>query len=203
MCENKTNRVALLDNDQPKHNFKLYIILTGIALMREFSVGLCPRQQELVSINAGWVVDGFQIGSNAHVGGGGGQHRQFMLAPGETIIKISGSRIRFENRLAIGSVTFETNQGRIHGPFGCNGNPSAPSPAVEHFAGHCYSGRSGNVPGHHYPGHHGHHVPPGHHIHGYAGQQLGGGGRIPGLRRITGKVIPGKFIHSMNFIFQE
>ena len=50
------------------------------------------------------------------------------------IVKVSGTRVRFENRLAIGSLTFETNFGRIHGPFGSSGAPgSGRSGVVESF----------------------------------------------------------------------
>ena len=57
--------------------------------MREFSVDMHPRQQEVIKINCGWVIDGFTMGNNPHIGGQGGNHRQFALMPGETITKVN------------------------------------------------------------------------------------------------------------------
>ena len=178
--------------------------------MREFTFNFAPERQQHFTVNSGWVFDGFKIGQQNHIGGSGGAHTTFVLAPGESIVKAYGCRIHFEQKLCIGQVTFETNFGAVHGPFGTNGNPAAPSPPVENFLHQSYQagqGAGGQPHGHGGHGHGGHHGRGGHghghgNHHGHGGQQPTGP-HVSGLRKITGKVVPGRFIHSMNFIFQD
>ena len=63
-------------------------------------------------------------------------------------------------------ISFETNFGVIHGPFGTNGTPAAPM-ILDYFTHSVHkAGLGGRGPGHHGHGH-GHHV----HGHGHGGGQ--------------------------------
>ena len=54
------------------------------------------------------------------------------------IFQIHGCRVRFNNKLAVGRIVFETNRGHIHGPFGQAGDPGKHGKdIVEHFVHQC------------------------------------------------------------------
>lgn len=70
--------------------------------MRPFNFDFHQGQQQVIHIFSGWIVDGMKVVGQGHSGGQGGNHRQIILAPGESIVKITGTRTRFEQQVVIG-----------------------------------------------------------------------------------------------------
>ena len=79
-----------------------------------------------LKLYTGWIVDGITL-RNGHFGGTGGNVHSFDIAAGETVQRISGTKIKFLGHDTIGQITITTSTGRVIGPYGHNGNPKSPS----------------------------------------------------------------------------
>ena len=89
--------------------------------MGSFKLKLDVAECETVTVCAGGIVDSIQVGDGDRAGGSGGSKHEFTLHEGETIVRISGTRVRFpgsDSDLVIGEIKFETNMENVHGPFG-------------------------------------------------------------------------------------
>ena len=89
--------------------------------MGSFKFKLDVSECETVTVCAGGIVDSIRVGDGDRAGGSGGSKHEFTLHEGETIVRISGTRVRFpgsDSDLVIGEIKFETNMENVHGPFG-------------------------------------------------------------------------------------
>ena len=134
------------------------------------------RKCETIRVCAGGIVDSIQIGDDERAGGSGGKVNEFTLHKGETIVRVSGTRVRYPNidsALCIGEIKFETNKGNVHGPFGHSAK-GRNRRIEERFDFNCCAGpdcdAADDTPGHR-----------------------------PGLRKISGK--SGDYLHCVNCKF--
>jgi len=74
-----------------------------------------------LKLYTGWIVDGITL-RNGHFGGTGGNVHSFDIAAGETVQRISGTKIKFLGHDTIGQITITTSTGRVIGPYGSWGH---------------------------------------------------------------------------------